>query len=132
LVKIAPSLLAADFSRLAEEVRRVQEAGADLLHIDVMDGHFVPNLSIGPMIVQSLRAHTSLPFDVHLMVEEPSRFIASYSDAGADIITVHVETFHSLYRTVMSIKEAGRRVGITLKGRCSSPRSCPRLNRRGR
>jgi ribulose-phosphate 3-epimerase len=114
LVKIAPSLLAADFSRLAEEVTRVQDAGADLLHIDVMDGHFVPNISIGPMIVKSLRAHTSLPFDVHLMVEEPSRFIIPYSDAGADIITVHVEAFHSLYRTVRSIKDAGRRVGITL------------------
>lgn len=114
MLKIAPSLLAADFSRLAEEVKRVEEAGADLLHIDVMDGHFVPNLSMGPMIVESLRDKTKLPFDVHLMVEEPARFVQSYIEAGADIVTVHIEAFRGLYRTVKSIKELGKKAGIAL------------------
>lgn len=114
MLKIAPSLLAADFSKLAEEVKRVEDAGADLLHIDVMDGHFVPNLSMGPMIVESLRNKSKLPFDVHLMVEEPARFVKPYADAGADIISVHVECFCGLYRTIKSIKEYGKKAGIVL------------------
>jgi len=114
VLKIAPSILAADFKRLGEEVRRVEEAGADLLHIDVMDGHFVPNLSMGPMIVKSLRAITDLPFSVHLMVEEPERFIQPFIDAGADIITLHIESSRNVYTTIQSIKNLGKKAGIAL------------------
>jgi len=114
MLKIAPSILAANFGRLAEEVERVEAGGADLIHIDAMDGHFVPNLGIGPMIVKSLREVTKLPFNVHLMVEEPERFVQLYIDAGADIVTVHVETFRSLYNTIRSIREFGKKAGIAL------------------
>ena len=114
MFKIAASLLAADFSRLGEEIDRVEMAGADLLHIDVMDGHFVPNLSIGPMVVKSIRDKTKLPFDVHLMIENPNYFVQPFVDAGADYITVHVEECKGLYRTIKSIKELGRKVGIAL------------------
>ena len=114
MLKIAPSLLAADFSKLAEEVRRVEDAGVDLLHIDVMDGHFVPNFGIGPAIVRSLRDKTDLPFNVHLMVEEPDRFIPSFIQAGGDIITIHVETPRRLYTTIEMIKDLGKGVGIAL------------------
>ena len=113
-IKIAPSILAADFSRLGEEVRVAEEGGADLLHIDVMDGHFVPNLSIGPMIVKSLRGETKLPFDVHLMIENPRLFIKSFSDAGGDIITVHVEASVHLNRVIQCIKGLGKRAGVAL------------------
>ncbi len=92
---VAPSLLSADFSQLGEEVRAVEKAGADWIHIDVMDGHFVPNLTIGPMIIKSLKPHTSLPFDVHLMIEDPDQYIPEFANAGADIITVHVEASRS-------------------------------------
>lgn len=114
MVKIAPSILAADFSRLGEEVRRVEEAGADLIHIDVMDGHFVPNLSMGPMIVKSLREVTKLPFSVHLMVENPQRFIQPFIRAGADTIIVHIEAFRNLYHTIQAIKTLGKKAGIAL------------------
>jgi len=114
VLKIAPSILAADFKRLGEEVRRVEEAGADLLHIDVMDGHFVPNLSMGPMIVKSLRDITTLPFSVHLMVEEPERFIQPFIDAGADILTLHIESSRNVYTTIQSIKNLGKKAGIAL------------------
>ena len=114
MLKIAASLLAADFSRLGEEIEKVEAAGADLLHIDVMDGHFVPNLSIGPMVVKSIRDKTKLPFDVHLMIEKPNYFVQQFVDAGADFVTVHVEEFRGLYRTIKSIKELGRKVGIAL------------------
>lgn len=114
MLKIAPSILAADFSKLAEEVRRVEDAGVDLLHIDVMDGHFVPNFGIGPAIVRSLRDKTDLPFNVHLMVEEPDRFIPSFIQAGGDIITIHVETPRRLYTTIEMIKDLGKGVGIAL------------------
>lgn len=113
-MKIAPSILAADFSRLGEEVRRVEEAGADLIHIDVMDGHFVPNLSMGPMIVKSLREVTKLPFSVHLMVENPQRFIQPFIRAGADTIIVHIEAFRNLYHTIQAIKTLGKKAGIAL------------------
>jgi ribulose-phosphate 3-epimerase len=114
MLKIAPSILAADFKRLGEEVRRVEEAGADLLHIDVMDGHFVPNLSMGPMIVKSLRAITDLPFSVHLMVEEPERFIQPFINAGADILTLHIESSRNVYTRIQSIKNLGKKAGIAL------------------
>jgi ribulose-phosphate 3-epimerase len=114
VLKIAPSLLAADFTRLGDEVKRVEEAGADLLHIDVMDGHFVPNLSMGPMVVKSLREITDLPFSVHLMVEEPDRFIQPFIDAGADILTVHIESSRNVYTTIQSIKNLGKQAGIAL------------------
>ena len=111
---IAPSLLSADFGRLAEEIRAVEEAGADWIHVDVMDGHFVPNLTIGPVVVEAVRAATTLPLDVHLMIEAPERSIADYAAAGADRIGVHVETCPHLHRTVAQIREAGARASVTL------------------
>jgi ribulose-phosphate 3-epimerase len=114
VLKIAPSILAADFKRLGEEVKRVEEAGADLLHIDVMDGHFVPNLSMGPMVVKSLREITDLPFSIHLMVEEPNHFIQPFIDAGADILTMHIESSRNVYTTIQSIKNLGKQAGIAL------------------
>ncbi|MBM4124887.1 MAG: ribulose-phosphate 3-epimerase [Nitrospira sp.] len=113
-LRIAPSILSADFARLAEEVARVEAAGADLLHIDVMDGHFVPNLTVGPPIVAALRKVTSLPLDVHLMMTNPDAFIPEFAEAGADYLTVHVETCPHLHRTVQSIKERRVKAGVTL------------------
>ena len=112
--KIAPSILSADFSRLGEEILLVEEAGADLIHIDVMDGHFVPNITIGPAIVSSLRKVTDLPFDVHLMIENPEKFIEAFAAAGSDMITVHVEAADNLHRTVALIKEQGIKAGVSL------------------
>ena len=111
---IAPSILSADFGRLAEEIRAVEEAGADWIHVDVMDGHFVPNLTIGPVVIQAVRAATSLPLDVHLMIESPDTFIDSYAEAGADRIAVHVETCPHLHRTVAHVREAGARACVAL------------------
>ncbi|MET0516988.1 MAG: ribulose-phosphate 3-epimerase [Nitrospiraceae bacterium] len=113
-VQIAPSILSADFARLADEIRRVEEGGADLLHVDVMDGHFVPNLTIGPPIVESIRKVTKLPLDVHLMITNPDAFLADFAEAGADYLTVHVETCPHLHRTVHAIKERGVKAGVTL------------------
>jgi len=113
-VHIAPSILSADFARLADEVKRVEEGGADLLHIDVMDGHFVPNLTVGPPIVESLRQVTKLPLDVHLMITNADAFIAEFAEAGADYLTVHVEACPHLHRTVQAIKERGVKAGVTL------------------
>ena len=114
MVKIAPSILAADFSRLAEEVKSAEEGGADFLHFDVMDGRFVPNLSFGPIIIKSIRNITRLPFEAHLMVEEPDRFIPSFAEAGADIITVHIECSSRPYAIIESIRSFGKEVGIAL------------------
>ena len=111
---IAPSILSADFGRLAEEIRAVDEAGADWIHVDVMDGHFVPNLTIGPAVIKAARAATSLPLDVHLMIESPDAFIDSYAEAGADRIAVHVEACPHLHRTVAQVREAGARAGVAL------------------
>ena len=113
-VKIAPSILSADFARLGEQVAEAEAAGADYIHVDVMDGHFVPSITIGPLIVRALRPRTKLPLDVHLMIEEPDRYIAEFADAGADILTVHVETTPHLHRTVQSIKERGVKAGVSL------------------
>lgn len=112
--RIAPSILSADFARLADEVARVEAAGADWLHVDVMDGHFVPNLTVGPPIVEALRKVTKLPLDVHLMMTNPDAFIPEFAEAGATYLTVHVETCPHLHRTVQSIKERGVKAGVTL------------------
>jgi len=112
--KIAPSILSADFSRLGEEIRAIESAGADYIHIDVMDGHFVPNITIGPLVVEAVRRVTTLPLDVHLMIENPDRYIADFASAGADIIVVHAETVHHLHRTVQLITSLGKRAGVSL------------------
>lgn len=113
-IRIAPSILSADFSSLAAEIRSVESAGADWIHVDVMDGHFVPNLTIGPLIVGAVRPVTALPLDVHLMIENPEFFVPVFSEAGADVITVHVETGYHLFRTIDLIKQHGKRAGIAL------------------
>jgi ribulose-phosphate 3-epimerase len=113
-VKIAPSILSADFTRLGEQVREAEAAGADYIHVDVMDGHFVPNMTIGPLVVKALRPITQLPLDVHLMIERPERHIPAFAQAGASILTVHVETCPHLHRTIQQIKELGVKAGVTL------------------
>ena len=112
--KIAPSILSADFSRLGAEIAAIEAAGADYVHIDVMDGHFVPNITIGPLIVEAVRRVTKLPLDVHLMIAEPDRYIESFAKAGADIIVVHAEATVHLHRTVQLIKSLGKRAGVSL------------------
>ncbi|WP_424236141.1 ribulose-phosphate 3-epimerase [Bhargavaea ginsengi] len=114
MIKIAPSILSADFARLAEEVREVEKAGADYIHIDVMDGQFVPNITMGPNIVKALRPVTTLPLDVHLMIADPDRFIGDFAEAGADIITVHAEACTHLHRTVQLIRSYGVKAGVVL------------------
>jgi ribulose-phosphate 3-epimerase len=113
-IRIAPSILSADFARLGEEVRALTEAGADYIHIDVMDGHFVPNISIGPAVVKALRPHSALPFDVHLMISPAEPYIGDFAAAGADIITVHQEAGPHLHRCVQAIKGHGKRAGVSL------------------
>ena len=113
-LRIAPSILSADFARLGEEVRAVTEAGADLIHIDVMDGHFVPNITVGPDVVKALRPHSPLPFDVHLMVSPVEPCIPRFAEAGADFITVHVEAGPHLHRAVQTIRGQGCRAGVSL------------------
>jgi len=112
--KIAPSIISADFSRLGEEISAVETGGADWIHIDVMDGHFVPNITIGPGVIGSLRKTTKLPFDVHLMIENPHRYIEDFAAAGSDIITVHVEATHHLHRSVAMIRDMGIKAGVSL------------------
>ncbi len=112
--KIAPSILSADFSRLGDEVRAVAAAGADYLHVDVMDGHFVPNITIGPLVVEALRTVTDLPLDVHLMIANPDLYIPAFATAGADIIVVHAEATCHLHRTVQLIKSHGKKAGVSL------------------
>jgi ribulose-phosphate 3-epimerase len=113
-VQVAPSILAADFARLAEEIRAAEVAGADLIHIDVMDGHFVPNLTIGPGVVAALRSHTKLPFDVHLMISPVDPLVPAFAEAGADIITVHPEAGPHVHRTIQLIKSLGKKAGVAL------------------
>ena len=114
MVMIAPSILAADFTRLGEEIAQVEAAGADLLHVDVMDGHFVPNLTIGPPVIKAIKTVTKLPLDVHLMVEQPDALLPDFIDAGSDNLTVHVEACRHLHRTIQSIKDAGVRASVVL------------------
>jgi ribulose-phosphate 3-epimerase len=113
-IRIAPSILSADFARLGEEVRAVAAAGADYIHIDVMDGHFVPNLTIGPGVVRALRPHASLPFDVHLMIAPADPYVPEFAAAGADIITVHPEAGPHLHRTLQLVKSLGKKAGVAL------------------
>lgn len=113
-IKLAPSILTADFGHLAEEIRAADRGGADYIHLDVMDGRFVPNISFGPALVQTVRGLTQLPLDVHLMIEEPDRYLAEFAEAGANILTVHVEACVHLHRTVQRITELGCRAGVTL------------------
>jgi len=114
VIKIAASILSADFARLGEQVAEAEAAGADYIHVDVMDGHFVPNITAGPVIVEAVRRVTDLPLDVHLMIEEPERYLARFADAGSTILTVHVETCPHLHRTVQQIHELGVKAGVTL------------------
>jgi ribulose-phosphate 3-epimerase len=114
VIKLAPSILSADFARLGEQIDEVARAGADYIHVDVMDGHFVPNISIGAPVVASIRRVTTLPLDVHLMIEHPERYISQFAQAGADIITVHVEASPHLHATIRLIKELGAKAGISL------------------
>ena len=114
MVKVAPSILSADFSKLGEEVAAAEKAGAEFIHIDVMDGHFVPNITIGPLVVKAIRDITKLPFDVHLMIEDPDKYIKEFADSGADIITVHEEASVHLHRTIQHIKECGVKAGVSI------------------
>ncbi|MBB6216949.1 ribulose-phosphate 3-epimerase [Anaerosolibacter carboniphilus] len=114
MIKLAPSILSANFAGLLEDIKKVEEAGVDLLHIDVMDGHFVPNITIGPLVLESIKGRTTLPFDVHLMIENPDRYIPNFVKAGADIITVHAEACHHIHRTIQNIKSHGVKAAVAL------------------
>jgi ribulose-phosphate 3-epimerase len=114
MMKIAPSILSADFSRLGDEIRAIEQGGADYVHIDVMDGHFVPNITIGPLVVDAVRRVTDLPLDVHLMIEHPDRYVGDFARAGADLIVVHVEATTHLHRTIQLIRSLGKKAGVSL------------------
>lgn len=114
MIKVAPSILSANFSKLGDEIRVIEEGGADLVHIDVMDGNFVPNITIGPVVVKSIRPLTKMPFDVHLMVRKPQDFVDDFIDAGADILTVHVESEHNPHETIKDIHDLGKDAGVVL------------------
>ncbi|GGJ86358.1 ribulose-phosphate 3-epimerase [Lentibacillus kapialis] len=114
MIKIAPSILAADFSQLGKEIQDVEKGGADYVHVDVMDGHFVPNITIGPLIADSIKPHTHLPLDVHLMIENPDQYVAVFAESGASIITVHQETCPHLHRTIQLIKDHGVKAGVVI------------------
>jgi ribulose-phosphate 3-epimerase len=113
-IQISPSILSADFNQLGNEIKRLEEAGADMIHVDVMDGHFVPNLTMGPPVIKALRKYTKLPFDVHLMISPVHKYIKDYADAGADIITIHPETTDNLEDSIQHIKKLNKKIGISL------------------
>ena len=113
-IKISPSILSADFSQLGNEIKRLEDGGADMIHVDVMDGHFVPNLTIGPPVIKALRNYTKLPFDVHLMISPVHKYIKNYAEAGADIITIHPEATDNLKESINHIRELGKKVGVSL------------------
>ena len=113
-IQISPSILSADFSQLGNEIKRLEEGGADMIHVDVMDGHFVPNLTIGPPVIKALREYTKLPFDVHLMISPVHKYIKDYADAGADIITIHPEATDNLKESINHIKKLGKKIGVSL------------------
>ena len=129
LVKISPSILSADFSKLGSEIQNLEKAKADLIHIDVMDGHFVPNITIGPEVISKLRKYTSLPFDVHLMISPVNNFIKNFADAGADIITIHPEATDNLIDSIDKIKSFGKKVGISLNPETPVNKVLPVLNK---
>ncbi|SET84213.1 ribulose-phosphate 3-epimerase [Salinibacillus kushneri] len=114
MTKLSPSILSADFAKLGEEVKEVEQAGADYVHVDIMDGHFVPNITIGPLIVEAIRPSTKLPLDVHLMIEKPENYVSAFAQAGADIITVHQEACVHLHRTIEMIKQEGVKAGVVI------------------
>jgi ribulose-phosphate 3-epimerase len=114
-VKLAPSILSADFARLGEQVREAERAGADRIHCDVMDGHFVPNITLGPVVIKSLRPVTQLPLETHLMIEEPDRYVEAFAKAGSDTLIIHVESAGDLRQTVRHVKSLGKKVGVTLR-----------------
>ncbi len=127
-MKVAPSLLSCDFAKMGDEIVRVDKAGADMIHLDVMDGHFVPNLTIGPAIIKSVRKYTSLPFDVHLMIEHPLDYIDAFADAGADIITFHVEAESDIRETIEKIKSRGVKPGVVVKPKTPAEAVFPYLD----
>ena len=126
-VKISPSILSANFSQLGKEVAKLEKAGADLIHVDVMDGHFVPNITIGPVVIKSLKKYTSLPFDVHLMISPVHKYIKNFAQAGADIITIHPEATKNLKKTIKKIRLYGKKVGVSLNPETSINKVIPVL-----
>tara|TARA_Y100000590_G_C15604788_1_gene971555 strand:+ start:43 stop:702 length:660 start_codon:yes stop_codon:yes gene_type:complete len=127
-IKISPSILSADFSKLGNEIQSLEKAGADLIHIDVMDGHFVPNITIGPEVIKKLRKYTSLPFDVHLMISPVDNFIKNFADSGSDIITIHPEATNDLISSIKKIKACNKKVGVSLNPETSIDKVLPVLN----
>ena len=127
-VKISPSILSADFSKLGIEISELEKAGADLIHVDVMDGHFVPNITIGPKVIKDLKKHTSLPFDVHLMISPVHKYIKNFAEAGADIITVHPEATDNLIETINEIKKFGKKAGVSLNPKTTIEKVLPVLS----
>ena len=127
-IKISPSILSADFSKLGNEIQNLEKAGADLIHIDVMDGHFVPNITIGPEVISKLRKYTTLPFDVHLMISPVHNFIKNFADAGADIITIHPEATNDLVSSIKKIKSYNKKAGVSLNPKTSVNKVLPVLN----